>query len=189
MGPSAATVHEQTGAKTSGRGVSRNDAFKVGEAIHKLMEWAACGRPDFSEETVRTALSLVQDETPLSEAGLTRALALAHHVKGGALLDYLSEVEVLGTEVPLLMSPSEGGPVAAWTGSIDLLYRCPETGSVVVADHKTDRIGDRPLADVAEHHAPQGRLYVEAVQRALGLPQRPRFEVWLIEADARVVVD
>ena len=104
-------------------------------------------------------------------------------------MTYLAGVEVIGTEVPLLMSPSDGGPVAAWTGSIDLLYRCPETGAVVVADHKTDRIGDRKLEEVARHHAPQGLLYAEAVQRALGLPDRPRFEVWLIEADARVVVD
>ena len=86
------------------------------------------------------------------------------------------------------MSPSGGGPIAAWTGSIDLLYRCPDTGEIVVADHKTDRIGDRSLEEVAEHHAPQGRLYCEAVQRALGLAELPKFEVWLIEADARVVV-
>ena len=58
----------------------------------------------------------------------------------------------------------------------------------MVADHKTDRIGGRSLEEVAEHHAPQGRLYVEAVQRALGLSEPPRFEVWLLEADARVVV-
>jgi len=189
MGPSAATTHEVTPGKGGGRGVSRTDAFKVGEAIHKLMEWAACGRVDFSESTVRTALTLVQDETPLSDAGLRRALTLARQVEGGHLLTYLAGVEVIGTEVPLLMSPSDGGPVAAWTGSIDLLYRCPETGAVVVADHKTDRIGDRKLEEVARHHAPQGLLYAEAVQRALGLPDRPRFEVWLIEADARVVVD
>ena len=44
------------------------------------------------------------------------------------------------------------------------------------------------LAADPAHHAPQGRLYVEAVQRALGLAETPRFEIWLVEADARVLV-
>ena len=192
-GPSSASDHVAAPSAGGGGGVSRADAFKVGEAIHMLMEWAADGQVDFSEERVESALSLVEDEVPLSEAGRRRAVTLAHQVGAGKLLKYLDNVEVIGTEVPLLMSPRSGDsrdgvPVAAWSGSIDLLYRCPETGSIVVADHKTDRIGGRSLEEVAEHHAPQGRLYVEAVQRALGLSEPPRFEVWLLEADARVVV-
>ena len=88
----------------------------------------------------------------------------------------------------MLMAASEDGPVGAWVGSIDLLYRCRSSGEVVIADHKTDRVGDRDPNDVARHHASQGRVYVEAVQKAMGLESPPRFEIWLIETDQRITV-
>ena len=76
--------------------------------------------------------------------------------------------------------------MGAWVGSIDLLYRCPDTNEVVVADYKTDQVGDQDAEVVAERHRAQGAVYSEAVQSALGLEQPPRFEVWLIETDQRV---
>ena len=87
------------------------------------------------------------------------------------------------------MSAGAEGPVGAWVGSIDLLYRCPDTGEVVVADYKTDRVGKQEAKVVAERHRAQGAVYSEAVQAAMGLARRPRFEVWLIETGQRVVLD
>ena len=89
----------------------------------------------------------------------------------------------------MLMAGGPSGPVGAWVGSIDLLYRDPSTGKITVADYKTDHVGSRKAEDVAAHHAPQGRVYVEAVQKALNLSTLPVFEIWLIDSDERVVVD
>jgi ATP-dependent exoDNAse (exonuclease V) beta subunit len=87
------------------------------------------------------------------------------------------------------MASNAEGPVGAWVGSIDLLYRCQDTNEVVVADYKTDRVGNQDPKAVAEHHRAQGAVYADAVQAALGLEHAPRFEVWLIEKDARVILD
>jgi ATP-dependent exoDNAse (exonuclease V) beta subunit len=57
-----------------------------------------------------------------------------------------------------------------------------------VADFKTDRVGGRSLNAVAQHHASQGEIYTEAVQKALQLDAPPAFEVWLVEVDQYVTV-
>ena len=57
-----------------------------------LMEWAAEGQVDFSEERVESALLLVADEVPLSDAGRQRAVSLAHQVGAGELLKYLDTI-------------------------------------------------------------------------------------------------
>jgi ATP-dependent exoDNAse (exonuclease V) beta subunit len=173
----------------SGRSsTGRSDALLVGIAVHTLLEDLAKGSSDTSDVALQAAVNKVSDQTVLSPAAWDRARHLRDTIAGGALLEHLRSIEVLGTEVPMLMSASEEGPVGAWTGSIDLIYRCPQTQKVVVADYKTDQVGSRSHSDVAAHHAPQGAIYTEAVQRALGLQERPVFEVWLIEVDQRVVV-
>ena len=97
--------------------------------------------------------------------------------------------QVLGREVPLLL---QGGPppAAAWayvSGSIDLLYRDPRSGELVIVDYKTDRVvDDAALAARVAEHLPQGRLYQRALQQALGLVVAPRFELWFLAA-GRVV--
>ncbi len=89
---------------------------------------------------------------------------------------------ILGREVPLaLEADPEAEGAFAWSGTIDLLYEDPETGDVVVADHKTDRAAtpaDR--ARLARHYAPQLAVYARAVARALGLPRSPRRELWFL---------
>ena len=53
----------------------------------------------------------------------------------------------------------------------------------MVADYKTDRVEtDAELAERAEGYRGQGAVYVEAVQRALGLERPPRFELWFLHA-------
>jgi hypothetical protein len=49
-------------------------------------------------------------------------------------------------------------------------------------------VGDRLPQDVANRHRDQGRVYVDAVQRAMGLAAPPRFEIWLVENDQCVPV-
>jgi ATP-dependent exoDNAse (exonuclease V) beta subunit len=66
---------------------------------------------------------------------------------------------------------------------VDLLYRDPASGELVVVDYKTDRVTDG--AEIDEHAArygAQGAGYVRAVQEALGLDAPPRFELWFLAA-------
>ena len=85
----------------------------------------------------------------------------------------LREVELLGREMPMLLRDDAG---VTWRGSIDLLYR--RDGSVVVADYKTDE----DETGAAERYAPQMQIYRDAVQRALGLEDPPRAELWMLRS-------
>ncbi|KAB2958279.1 MAG: hypothetical protein F9K18_12360 [Thermoanaerobaculia bacterium] len=98
----------------------------------------------------------------------------------------------LGREVPLVLGGDAGGDVGATgalVGVIDLLYRDPATGEVVVADYKTDEVrSEGEAAERVAHHAPQLRLYGEAVRAALGLERVPRLELWLLALDRVEVI-
>ncbi len=73
------------------------------------------------------------------------------------------------------------GPLGFSSGVLDLLYRDPQTGDLVVADYKTDALGSpEALEERARSYAPQGLLYCRAVEQALELPQLPRFELWFL---------
>jgi len=186
LGPSAAGHSEP--AVVGGGSIAREEAMIVGTAIHRLLEWVAGGLVDVSEASLQQAIKETCGNTSLSPKASERANDLLESLQRGRLVQRLKDVEVLGTEVPMLMSSGDGGPVGAWAGSIDLVYRCPETQCIVVADFKTDRVGGRSLNAVAQHHASQGEIYTEAVQKALQLDAPPAFEVWLVEVDQYVTV-
>jgi ATP-dependent exoDNAse (exonuclease V) beta subunit len=68
-------------------------------------------------------------------------------------------------------------------GTIDLLYRDPENGRIVVADYKTDDVEtEEEIRARMAAYAPQGALYARAVREALALPGMPRFELWFLKA-------
>ncbi|MFL6291760.1 MAG: PD-(D/E)XK nuclease family protein, partial [Thermoanaerobaculia bacterium] len=90
---------------------------------------------------------------------------------------------VLARELPVLLPPS-GHAVGVVSGTIDLLYRDPATGRLVVADYKTDN--PEVVEARAAVYAPQGATYVRALKDALALEEPPRFELWFLQAD-RVV--
>ncbi len=202
MGPSATSDKVQTSAKgpplaqtqrrcDTASGVTKSKVAKgVGTAIHQLIEDVANGAGDCSDKALDDALRCAFEGGAIPDEANERARELRDVFEGGELSKYLQLVEVLGTEVSMILrADDEGeGPVGAWAGSIDLLYRCPSTGKVVVADYKTDRLAGRSAEDVAAHHAPQGRIYATAVKNGLGLDEFPVFEVWLVESDQRVVV-
>ncbi len=94
---------------------------------------------------------------------------------------------LLARELPVLLPPGEGGrsPVGAVTGAIDLLYRDPEEGRIVIADYKTDEVETEQEAQArAAVYASQGELYARAIQEALELAEMPRFELWFLRAGA-----
>jgi ATP-dependent helicase/nuclease subunit A len=82
----------------------------------------------------------------------------------------LGDTEILGRELPVLYA-REGQVVR---GAIDLLVRDRE--GVCVVDYKTDRVTKADRAARAERYKEQGRHYVHAVERALGLSD-VRFKV------------
>jgi len=104
---------------------------------------------------------------------------------------------VLGRELPVLLAaaPDADGltrpeaPLSGWVGTIDLLYRDPDTRELVVADFKSDRLDDEAAAAAAaQRYAPQLRLYGAAIAAAWpDEPRPPRLELWLLALD-RVVV-
>jgi ATP-dependent exoDNAse (exonuclease V) beta subunit len=96
-------------------------------------------------------------------------------------------------ELPLLIAGDSGadlGPIDGHVGTLDLLYRDPVSGGLVVADFKSDRIEDVPgaVAALVARYRPQLALYGSAVRGVLGLDAAPRLELWLLRADRIVEV-
>ena len=95
------------------------------------------------------------------------------------------ESRILGREIPTLIgSTDERGPVGCYVGAIDLLYRDPSSGELVVADFKTDHIDTaQELAARAQVYRRQEERYGRAVQEMLALDRPPRAELWFLWAD------
>ena len=104
----------------------------------------------------------------------------------GPLLERLARLEprVVRRELPVILAadPSAGDePVAAYVGTLDLLYRDEE--ELVVADYKSDRVEtEDEIERAVAHHAPQLARYAEAVELALELDRPVRRELWFLHA-------
>lgn len=101
---------------------------------------------------------------------------------------------IVARELPLLAPPGPDGdvdaPVGFIAGAIDLLYRDPEDGALVIVDYKTDRVTGARLAARAASYRPQGEVYVRALAGAFpATPAPPRFELWFVWAGEAVTVD
>jgi ATP-dependent exoDNAse (exonuclease V) beta subunit len=102
---------------------------------------------------------------------------------------------VLARELPVLCGPRSDqeladrdggdlGPIGYFAGTIDLVYRDPETDEIVVADYKTDSIeAESELKIRAAMYRHQGNVYQCALRDAMGLAEPPRFELWFLHAD------
>lgn len=194
MGPSSIEVDRNAQTRHFGKEspLERKEAMCIGTAFHWLFEHAPRDGSvsfDWFVNHVDQSLEMVLGGVSLSQAGRTRVHTLMESLERGALLRWFSQLDVVGMEIPLLMPPLENeGPVGAWVGSIDLIYRHPTTRELVVADFKTSRVGEGSIRAAAEKHVAQGRHYVNAVWQSLSLAAPPAFEVWLLEADARLTV-
>jgi ATP-dependent exoDNAse (exonuclease V) beta subunit len=121
------------------------------------------------------------------QAALERGEALLESIARGELLARLRALgeKVLYRELPVLLPAEEGDlAVACLTGVIDLVYRDPASGELVIADYKTDRVGEAgELPERARRYARQGAVYQRALRDGLGLGYTPRFELWFLHAD------
>jgi ATP-dependent exoDNAse (exonuclease V) beta subunit len=165
----------------------------AGGAIHRALEtWDLSADPE--SEAARQRGLLASYLGSLAEVDVVaRALPLATELLDGfarsPLLSRLRDLKehVLARELPVLLPPSGDGAVGVVSGTIDLLYRDPDTGRLVVADYKTD---DPAVIEArVAAYAPQGETYVRALREALELPEDPRFELWFLRADRVVAVE
>jgi ATP-dependent helicase/nuclease subunit A len=170
----------------------------VGTAIHRLLEELDLDAEPGAE------LARLRRQIPAwlqaSLDGEDRARASARteqildRLAEGPLLARLHALRdrVVARELATLSPPELGddGPVGFVAGAVDLLYRDPASDALVVADFKTDRIADeRSLSERAHSYASQGAVYTRAIQQALGLAERPRFELWFLDVGRIEVVD
>ncbi len=181
--------------------LGRDLAQAAGTAVHRALEALDLGLapPEALEGgralldgLVRAALEDGAGEVEHAQA-LGRAHELWERFRESELAPRIFALEehVLARELAVLLPPSEepGTPVGFVSGAIDLLYRDPASGELVVADFKTDRVADeRELEERARAHRPQGRLYTRAILEALGLEREPRFELWFLHAGRIVAV-
>ncbi|MBV8200748.1 MAG: PD-(D/E)XK nuclease family protein, partial [Acidobacteria bacterium] len=180
----------------SGRTGSREAAMAAGAAFHRALElW------DLAADPVREALrqrallpgylSAVASGEEVARALRRGRRLLERFVAGGlaARLRGLGE-RVVARELPVLLAPgtaAAGGDgaaaaVAFVSGTIDLLYRDPAGGELVIADYKTDEVVGAELERRTAIYASQGAAYVRAVAAALDLGAPPRFELWFVHA-------
>ncbi|MBW8876635.1 MAG: UvrD-helicase domain-containing protein [Acidobacteria bacterium] len=175
--------------------VDRAAAMAAGGAIHRaLEEWDLAADPRQEAGRQRSLLpaylaALVEGDE--LERALPVAGSLLDTFAAGPLLGRLRRLKdhLLARELPVLLPPGEGdhSPVGVVTGAIDLLYRDPRDGRIVVADYKTDEVKtDEEIQARAAVYAPQGELYTRAIREALELKEAPRFEVWFLRV-GRVV--
>ena len=191
------TQFEATGAPDEG--ASRSLALALGVALHRALELETLAESDRAAWR-RAVESAFTGELPAASAADRRRLESAvERLVASPLFARLRALRpaVLARELPLLAEASVAtggtgssgnGALDGIVGTLDLLYRDPADGEIVVADFKTDEIGlEATAAAVAAklaHYRPQLELYGRAVQSALALDRPPRLELWLLAADA-----
>ncbi|NOZ94002.1 MAG: UvrD-helicase domain-containing protein [Acidobacteria bacterium] len=173
-------------------GVPRDVATAVGSAVHRVLERfdLAAADPDAELDRCRQEgarwleTAVAPDRLAVARAHLDELLGAFR--SGPLWARWLGLAgHVLARELPVLLPPPdesrhEDDPVGAYRGVIDLLYRDPDTGRLVVADHKTD---DPPhVEERAEAYASQLAAYARAIQEGLGLSEPPRTELWFLAA-------
>ena len=184
----------ETASPPSDRG-ERRHRMEVGSAVHAVLEQLdlerlATGELAAEMEYRRQALQAdLARRLPSADlaAARERAEGLIRRFEEGPLAAKLASLadSVVARELPVLLPPREEdedrSPLGFVAGAVDLLYRDPRTGNLVVVDYKTDEVEtEEEILARAGAYAPQGELYRRAVQEALRLPTPPRFELWFL---------
>ncbi len=166
-------------------------AAAAGSAVHRVLEALDLGAEIGAQIAAARASLPAVLEGLIGPEGRREALRRAEEVlarfAGGPLLGRLGAIapHVVARELAVVIPPGDepASPVGFLSGAIDLLYRDPDAGELVVADYKTDDVaGAAELDSRAAGYAPQGAVYQRAVQEALGLSRPPRFELWFLQA-------
>ena len=186
-------------ADAAGGSEQREIARLTGIAVHRAFERLDLTLPA-GEALTRAASRLeLPPGTHALPAERTAALAAARRLLdgvagGGRLCERLDRIrqQVVARELPVLLPPdAHDDAVGFVSGTLDLVYRDPDTARFVVVDVKTDAVADdaAALAALAARHARQGEIYRRALREGLGLATEPRFELWFVAADRWIASD
>jgi ATP-dependent exoDNAse (exonuclease V) beta subunit len=171
-------------------------ARRVGTAIHRVLEeFDFNSEPESELQRHRDCLSqdLSQNVLPGErKAALAAGQQLLDRMVVGKLFTRLRALadRVVAQELPVLLPPGDDDAAIDYlVGSIDLVYRDPESDELVVADYKTDSLSDgESLHNRITSYARQGAVYQRAIRESLDLPYTPRFELWFLDLDRIVTV-
>ena len=175
--------------ETVGEGAfDRDAAMALGTAVHSMMEnldLASALAPQVAEHRVRIVADIKTFDD--GDEGKNRAEDLLTQLSEGSCLDRLEAMagHVVARELPIMLwSKEPDSPGAVVSGIVDLVYRDPDDGRVVVADYKTDHIeGEEAIAERTAVYEPQVRIYARALRAALDLDHEPHVELWFLAAD------
>jgi ATP-dependent helicase/nuclease subunit A len=170
---------------------SRDLAMAIGTAVHRLLETIDLGE-GLANQVLESREIVVSEITTGMEPNAARGAAkevddLLHHLASSACLEQLSTLApaLVARELPVYgWEESEEGPGTVVSGIVDLVYRDPEDGKLVVADYKTDAlVGDDAFEERAEVYRPQVHTYAKILRDALDLAEEPHVELWFLAAD------
>ena len=188
---------------------ARHASMLAGIAIHRVLEdldLTADPSVELARQRDGLALRVAQAgggsgaaHQLVHDPALERAEALLERFAAGSLAQRLWQLapQVIARELEVWLpaAPDGGsdaadhGPLRYVAGALDLVYRDPASGEWVVADYKSDRVQSREDVEArAAQYAGQGATYTRALQEALALADRPRFELWFLDADEVVIV-
>jgi ATP-dependent helicase/nuclease subunit A len=170
---------------------SRDLAMAIGTAVHRILETVDLGADlgaQVGESRDRMVAEVVSglDEAQVPEAEKIIDGLLATLTEGPCL-DRLSALApaVIARELPVFgWEESDDAPVTVVSGIVDLVYRDPDDGRLVVADYKTDAVDDEAaLEERARVYEPQVLSYAKILRDALALEEDPHMELWFLAAD------
>ena len=173
---------------------SRDLAMAIGTAVHRLLETINLGadlqtQVGESRDRLVTEVVIGLDQDLVAEA--EKALDdLLTSLAAGSCLATLSALApaVMARELPVFgWEDGENAPGAVVSGIVDLVYRDPDDGRMVVADYKTDSIdSDAALEERRDVYRPQVQAYAGILHDALDLEEDPHTELWFLAADTIV---
>ncbi|MFN7972672.1 MAG: 3'-5' exonuclease [Acidobacteriota bacterium] len=171
MGSPTALREEREAARSEEHALSRPVAFAIGLTVHAALEAMdfADPSPALAYGRVLALASRASDQHGVDPATVAPAAArILESFASGRLRARLAAARIVGREVPLIARNPDGRP-EVMTGIADVVFE--ERGEIVVADWKTDLVGDDALVAAAvDRYRPQVAWYAEALSRSLDRP-------------------
>jgi len=170
--------------------VGRSPAAAVGTAAHHLLETLVL-EGDLSTQVNARRRALIDEAVAglrpdQARQAVERLESFLDRLSGGGSLRRLSELApaIVARELSVFLQPDDGSGTSVISGAVDLVYRDPEDGRLVVADYKTDRVeSETEIAGRVERYRPQLETYARALEEALDLDNRPHTELWFLRTD------
>jgi ATP-dependent exoDNAse (exonuclease V) beta subunit len=168
----------------------RSAAAAVGTAVHDLLETLDL-ESDLAAQVIERRPTVIESAAAGLDPGMVvemtgRLEEVVDRLVESACLRRLGEVAeaVIARELPVFLRPTEDSGTSVISGAVDLVYRDPEDGRLVIADYKTDGVEtDAEIAERTERYRSQLETYASALEEALVLDYRPRAELWFLHAD------